>query len=169
MEPLTPTHVSLDEASGAILAHLDPSDYGFTARPLRWNGSVFAPKPELHITICAARAGDALAAALKQRADLADEVRAAIQAHDWRFTRQPQLAHIAKRAGVETLVQRVDLPALPAFYDLLRRWTGTVLEVPPAHVTLYTLGVPRGIGIATEADFQRMQRAILTFDQLEVL
>jgi hypothetical protein len=49
-----------------------------------------------------------------------------------------------------------DVSGADEFFAALEREFQTVIERPPYHVTLYTIGTLRGIGTATRAELERL-------------
>lgn len=114
------------------------------------------PKAELHVTLVGRALGAELHAAFGDRATAL--VAAARDAHDWDFERRGDWLLLRKpvtdkgRATIaHALIERVDLPALAPFHRALGRLLGRQLPLPPAHVTLYTAGHARGIGVSSPA------------------
>ena len=142
-----------------------PVDFDPPPRAVRLHGRVFAPKHELHVTLVDSRLGTELAARLGRGLDAA--TRPAFEAQDWRLARSGRLAWIEKagrtdagaRGRVASIVEFVELPALPPWYRRLGELLGRELEPPPAHVTLYVHGRARGIGIRSERALRRLLRA----------
>lgn len=120
------------------------------------NGLRFEPKRELHITLVGQKLGEELHRVLGYRLDVA--TRAAFEALDWSGARTGSLWRIEHRVRAKdgkpsvrsTIIEDIELPAMA----YLHRWLGTLLgrqlAVPPPHVTLYTHGDARGIGLPTE-------------------
>lgn len=132
--------------------------------PLDIDGRRFAPKDELHVTLIGSALGRELHATLGDRREAA--VRPAFEALDWSPVRTGVGAVIEKRgrrddggAGVvASIIEFVDLPALAFFSRWLGGLLGRQLPVPPPHVTLYTHGCAKGIGIPTEAKLRAWRR-----------
>lgn len=121
------------------------------------DGIGFTPKSELHITLIGNRLGRELRA-MFATPWLAATVGAALDAQDWRFTRdrrhwllrKPFLEDGRLRVA-HAIIERVELPAMAPFHRELGRLLGRQLPVPPPHVTLYVAGRPEGIGISSAA------------------
>ena len=128
------------------------------------DGRRFEPKDELHITLVGRRIGAELHRALGDRLDAA--TRPAFDALDWSHARTGEQVLIETRGRrddgsegvIATIVEHVDLPALPYFHRWLGGLLGRELPVPPAHVTLYTHGKREGIGIATRGQLRAFAR-----------
>jgi hypothetical protein len=63
------------------------------------------------------------------------------------------------RGTLASIVEFVDLPAMAHFHRWLGGLVGRQLPVPPAHITLYTDGCAKGIGIATARKLRGITRA----------
>lgn len=121
----------------------------------------FEPKHELHITLVGKRLGAELRSTLGERLDAA--TRPAFEALDWTFQRRGEAALIQRRVdrsedGAATVIEFVELPAMPHFHRWLGELLGRQLPVPPAHVTLYTHAKAKGIGIPTPRALKSMLR-----------
>ena len=120
---------------------------------LSLDGIAFAPKRELHVTLV----GRALGAELREAGRLA-EVLAAGAVLDWRFRRRGEWWRLHDDAGGRhrhSIIERIDLPALPPLYARIATMLARPLPLPPAHVTLYVAGDERGIGVPDEASLAR--------------
>lgn len=69
-----------------------------------------------------------------------------------------QFFHVEEEPGVESLIEMVAVPGLAPFYAELSRILGEELELPPVHVTLFTFGRAKGIGLPTQAVFEQRVR-----------
>jgi hypothetical protein len=116
-------------------------------------GVAFAPKRELHVTVVGTALGARVRAALHEA-----DVAALFAPLDWTFRRTHRLLHVRRTvAGVteQTLIERIEQPAMAAFHAALSRALGEALPVPPPHVTLYVHGTNEGIGIPDEPSLAR--------------
>lgn len=121
------------------------------------DGLRLAPKSELHVTLVGRALGTELRATFGDRVDAL--VEAARDARDWRFDRtghlrllrKPFLGDDGHTTLAHSLVELVHLPAMAPFQRALGRLLGRQLPVPPPHVTLYTAGLPQGIGVSSPA------------------
>jgi hypothetical protein len=127
------------------------------------DGLLFVPKRELHITLIGSALGRELHAAMPEPS-LDAAIAAAVTAQDWRFTRSGRLLRLQTSIVedgttriVGAIIELIDLPAMAPFHAALSRLLGHALPVPPAHVTLYTQGSSKGIGVASEADLAALR------------
>lgn len=132
--------------------------------PIVLDGITFQPKHELHVTLVGRGLGQSLHGEPGRRGFRVQAVREAFGKQDWRFTRTGQFLRLEKRelAGrgrgrsIGSVVEYVDMPALPRFYDALADLLGRKLAIPPPHVTLYTFGRSQGIAVPDVATMQRL-------------
>lgn len=130
-----------------------PLDEAPPRQPIELDGRTFEPKQELHVTLVGAGLGRELRAMFGEHLDAA--TRPAFEALDWHLDRtgphllieKPGRTDAGERGTVASVIEMVDLPALRYFHHWLGGLLGRQLPVPPAHVTLYTHGRARGIGI----------------------
>lgn len=128
------------------------------------DGLVFEPKRELHVTLIGRGLGQTLHGEPGRRGLRIQTVHEAFDRQDWSFTRTGELLRLEKRElpghgrgrAIGSLIERIDMPAMAAFYDTLAELLGRGLAIPPAHVTLYTTGRARGIGLPDVATLQRL-------------
>jgi hypothetical protein len=64
---------------------------------------------------------------------------------------------LCKRVRIEgeskmfrSVIERLEMPAMARFHFALGQRLGRELAVPPPHVTLFTAGRAKGIGVATD-------------------
>ncbi|GHA87405.1 hypothetical protein [Cognatilysobacter bugurensis] len=126
--------------------------------PIALDGIEFEPRDELHVTLAGRALGRQLHASLGERFRNC-AVRAAFEAQDWRLERTHELLRLRKvvryKSGEErishALIEQVRMPAMARFHQALGDLLGRKLPVPPPHVTLYTHGRIRGIGVPSPA------------------
>ena len=131
--------------AGTLLLPIAPAAWPVPATPLSLDGIAFVPKRELHVTVV----GRALGAELV-KAGLRDAVASACAPLDWRFLRCERWLRLQDRSGGrrrDSIIERIELPALGILYATLGALLGRQPPVPPAHVTLYTAGDEHGIGV----------------------
>jgi hypothetical protein len=145
-----------------LVLPIAPRTWPPPAVPLRLDGLVFEPKRELHITLIGSALGCALRASI-DAATLDRAIAAAVAAQDWAFTRRGQLLRLQKPSAdgdatqvVGSIIELIDLPAMAPFHAALSRLLDRPLPVPPPHVTLYTQGSSKGIGVPSEADLRAL-------------
>ncbi|KIQ96184.1 hypothetical protein [Lysobacter sp. A03] len=151
MDLATPPHT--------LLLPIDPDLWPPPSGPISVDGTVYAPKPELHVTLIGSRLGARLHTTFS-KTFVHEEIAKAVAEQDWRFQRTGrlvQLAHTPAATGNASsqapprgsIIELIDLPAMRLFHQALAALLGRQLPVPPPHVTLYTAHGPRGIGLAS--------------------
>ena len=139
--------------AGTLLLPVAATVWPPPVAPLQLDGIAFAPKRELHVTVV----GRALGAHLHE-AGLQVEALDVAATLDWRFERCGQWLRLEASAGGRrrhSIIERIALPALATLHARLGARLGRQLAVPPAHVTLYTAGDDRGIGVPDAARLAR--------------
>lgn len=150
--------------AGTLLLPVAAAAWPRPDMPLQLDGIAFVPKRELHVTVV----GRALGAELHE-AGLQAETLAAAATLDWRFERCGQWLRLEARAAGRrrhSIIERIALPALATLYARLGARLGRQLAVPPPHVTLYTSGDDRGIGVPDAASLAR--RSVRAVDAAEL-
>lgn len=133
------------------------------------DGRRFEPKAELHVTLVGGALGRELRATLGERLDAA--VRPAFEALDWTYARAGLGALIemtgrrddGRRGPVASIIEFIELPAMPHLHRWLGELLGRELPVAPPHVTLYTHACAKGIGVPTIVKLRAWRRRRLSF------
>lgn len=131
--------------AGTLLLPIAPATWPVPTAPLRLDGIGFVPKHELHVTLVGRVPGTAL-----RDAGLGEAALSACAGLDWHPRRRYAWLRLERRAGGRrrhSIVELVELPAMATLHARLGTLLGRALPVPPAHVTLYTAGDDRGIGV----------------------
>ncbi len=114
---------------------------------------IFERKHEFHLTLLSSREAAQLATQLPET-----HWRAAFEQLDWSCALMPKRSLLAER-HVEgdrmSVIAWAQCPALNAFRARLAQESGVELPATLPHVTLYTVGSKRGIGLASLADFRQ--------------
>lgn len=141
-----------------LLLPIDPVAWPPPASGVRVDAQNFAPKAELHVTLVGRRLGQLLLASPGERRYRTLVARTAFERLDWSWRRTQRLLWLEKHGAeggpddrMHAIVELIDLPAMADFHRQLGSVLGRELPVPPPHVTLYTAGKSRGIGIPTAA------------------
>ena len=125
------------------------------------DGLTFLPARELHVTLVGRWLGPALQSEPVRR----QAVRDAFMRLDWGFTRSGELLRLEKHElpgggghwrAIGSIIERIEMPAMAAFYEELAVLLGRRLSIPPPHVTLYTTGRSQGIAVPDVATLQRL-------------
>lgn len=83
-------------------------------------------------------------------------------------TRELRRVTQPQRPELQTLVVMVRCPSLETLYEELSATLGAQLEVPPAHVTLYSTDPQQGIGINDQTQLRERAPALSEDEQEEV-
>lgn len=152
---------------GTLLLPVPPALWPPPPTGLRLDGTAFAPKRELHVTLV----GRALGAELRELAEADAGLRRTAERlgarFDGRLARQDRWLWLQKAPGVASIVQCIDLPAMAALHAALGELLARVLPVPPPHVTLYTAGRSEGIGVPDPDTLRRLAVRELTAVDLQ--
>ena len=162
--------MDLSNAPHTLILPIDTDAWSLPSQGVVVDGIAFAAKTELHITLIGSRLGRELYTTLAPEF-LRDQLDQAFAAQDWEFSRSGRLVLLTRRAQMATttqavaptrrsIIELVELPAMRPFHQTLGRLLGRQLSVPPAHVTLYTAGDPRGIGLPDPARLRALGRAL---------
>jgi hypothetical protein len=163
---LRPLNAELVPETGYLVVILDMQDYGFIEQPVRYQGRLFQPKSELHITIIS-QDGEKVTRHLEDDPKTLGPLQELIQGNDWRFRKLPAYYHVVEAPDVETIIQMVEIPGLEGFLRALSGMLGQELVRPPTHVTLYTRGTEKGIGLPTQEAFQELVKAEVQPQELQ--
>jgi hypothetical protein len=157
-----------------LIISVDKQDFGITAETLRYDGRVFLPKQETHITVFGSELGSRLLQQLMQRPALEQKVHEAFESTDWSYRQTPELHHLARNKTTpgkdssteETIVMLIEMEGMTIFYSKLRKLglIGKDRPVPPPHVTLYTRNIDQGIGIDSEKELAELSRGRVDLD-----
>lgn len=120
---------------------------------IHFAGADWRAKREFHVTL----AGTATMRDLTTNAD--DVIKRAARRLTFRITPRDELWHM-REEKTRTIVRMCDVEGAEEFFAGLERELQTAIERPPYHVTLYTIGTLRGIGVATRADLDRLGEPI---------
>ena len=148
-------------AQKTLILPLPPEVWPPPVETLMVDGLTFVPVRELHVTLV----GRWLGPALQSEPERRQTVRDSFMRLDWGFTPTGELLRLEKQElpgggghgrVIGSIIERIDMPAMAAFYDQLAELLGRGLSIPPPHVTLYTAGRSQGIGVPDVATLQRL-------------
>ena len=120
---------------------------------IHFAGADWRAKREFHVTL----AGTTTMRTLTPNAD--DVIKRAARSLTFRITLRDEFWHM-REEKTQTIMRMCDVDGAEEFFAGLERELQTVIERPPYHVTLYTIGTLRGIGVATRADLERLGQPI---------
>jgi hypothetical protein len=162
------------------LIPLDLEEWVVYGQAVRFRGQAFDAKREVHITVVNKDLGAKLEDLIRIDPKLESRIAQAIEEADWGSSaaryRRASLHHVVKEKKpkdgqgeplhAESIVQQVEVPGLDAFYAALSAIVGPLPDLPPTHVTLYTLGDPQGIGLKNRQDWECYVKRELSPDEL---
>ena len=120
---------------------------------IHFAGADWRAKREFHVTL----AGTTTMRNLTPDPD--DVIKRAARRLTFRITPRDEFWHM-REENTRTIVRMCDVDGAEEFFAGLERELQTVIERPPYHVTLYTIGTLRGIGAATRAEIERLGEPI---------
>jgi hypothetical protein len=121
---------------------------------IHFAGADWRAKREFHVTL----AGATMMRDLTPDAD--DVIKRAARRLTFRITPLDQLWEM-REEKTRTIVRMCDVAGADEFFAGLERELQMAIERPPYHVTLYTIGTLRGIGVATRAELERLGEPIV--------
>ena len=139
----------------------------------------FSPKKELHITIIGSELGKQIKEKISSNSALEDLILECISETDWSYELSNDLYLLAKEKELttnktekktihtESIIQMVNVPALESFYKKMAAITEIEIRPRPAHITLYTLGDPQGIGVDSQIEFNEFNKAKIGVDEIK--
>ena len=133
------------------------------------DGVRFDAKPELHVTLVGRGLGARLAMSIAARRFTAEDVAQRFDALDWSYAPTDAWVWLRKPKDdvvAESLIELIDMPAMPVFHFALARLLGDVLASPPPHVTHFVRGDPEGIGVPDEATLRAATVRLVARDEL---
>ena len=141
------------EFTPSLILPIARGDWPPPDAPITIDGIRLQPKAELHVTLVGTALGEELLRSVA-RPRLHDTVARTLATHGTHPRRTGSLHLLRKpfaedgRSGVaHSVIEHVRLPAMAPLHAALGRLLGRQLPVPPTHVTLYTAGDDRGIGV----------------------
>ena len=120
---------------------------------IHFAGADWRAKREFHVTLAGATMMRNLTA------DPDEIIKRAARRLTFRITPRDEFWHM-REEKTRTIVRMCDVDGAEEFFAGLERELQTVIERPPYHVTLYTIGTLRGIGVATRAELEHLGEPI---------
>jgi hypothetical protein len=140
----------LTRHGGGAIVHFDhPS----IPDVIRFAGEDWRAKREFHVTLT----GTTTMHALTVEPD--DVIKRAARSLSFTIVLRDELWHVREN-DTRTIIRMCDLGGAEEFFARLEGEMKMTIERPQYHVTLYTIGTLRGIGLATRADLERMGEEI---------
>jgi len=117
---------------------------------IRFDGADWRAKREFHVTLAGTSA----------IADADEMVKRAAHRISFAVTLRDELWQV-RESETQTIIRMCDVNGAEEFFERLEREMLKAVARPPYHVTLYTIGTLRGIGIPTHVDLHRLGRQII--------
>lgn len=143
----------------------------FDNNAIEVEGERFTPKEEHHVTLIGSKLGLLIQKKIRQDPAINALLEEIFIAIDWSYQRTDSI-HLLSRCkkGVteKSIILLLDMPGVAKFYAQLKSH-GLIdadTPVPPAHVTLYTLNCPMGIGVPSDKALRELSIKSLSFDAL---
>lgn len=162
-----PARVVFDPETGFVVVQISKAEYGYHEAPVRYQGHVFQPKSELHITVVSADAAEDVRSFIERRPDDAVQIQEMVDETRWVFRELEAFYHVVESPGVETIIQMVEVPHMAEFFSRLSGLMGKGFVLPPTHITLYTLGTEKGIGLPTPTVFDQLAQSPIRPEEIQ--
>lgn len=140
----------LTRRGGGAILHFDHPPISDV---LRFAGADWRAKREFHVTL----AGATTMALMTDDAD--DVIKRAARRLVFTITPRDEFWQVREEKA-RTIIRMCDVSGAEEFFARLETETQLSIERPPYHVTLYTIGTLRGIGLATRAELERLGQEI---------
>jgi len=119
---------------------------------IRFGGADWRAKREFHVTLAGTTT-------MHDVADADEMIKRAAHGISFAVTLRDELWHIRENE-TQTIIRMCDVEGAEEFFQRLDREMLRAIARPPYHVTLYTIGTLRGIGIPTHVDLHRLGKQI---------
>jgi len=116
---------------------------------IRFAGADWRAKREFHVTL----AGSTAMALMSDDAD--DVIKRAARRLVFTVTLRDEFWAM-REEKMRTIIRMCDVAGAEEFFARIESDLQISIERPPYHVTLYTIGTLRGIGVATRAELERL-------------
>jgi hypothetical protein len=151
-----------------LIITVDKQDFAIKPKPLQYDGRIFVPKQETHITVWGSELGTKLRQQFIQHPELEKDLHNAFESTDWSYQKTSDLRLLARKKAIpgkdditeETIIMLIKMEGMAVFYSKLKD-LGLIRKdhpVPPPHVTLYTRNIDRGIGVGSESELAELSQ-----------
>jgi hypothetical protein len=149
---MTPFRGRFTRRGGGAIVHFDHAPIPDV---IHFAGADWRAKREFHITLVGAAAMRTLTP------DPDDVIKRAARRLTFSITPREEFWHV-REEKTRTIVRMCEVAGAEEFFAGLERELQIRIERPPYHVTLYTIGTLRGIGVATRAELERLGEPLAT-------
>ena len=122
---------------------------------IRFSGADWRAKREFHVTL----AGTTMMRALTPDAD--DVIKRAARQLAFTIVPREEFWHVRENE-TRAIIRMCDVEGAEEFFERMEREMRIAIARPPYHVTLYTIGTLRGIGLPARADLERLGEEIIS-------
>ena len=140
----------LTRRGGGAIVHFD---HPLIPDVIHFAGADWRAKREFHVTL----AGTTTMALMTDDAD--EAIKRAARRLVFTITLRDEFWQMHEEKA-RTIIRMCDVGGAEEFFARLETDLQLSIERPPYHVTLYTIGTLRGIGVATRAELERLGREI---------
>jgi hypothetical protein len=155
---------TVNRSGGGLLVQLE--GFPAIASTIALRGDRWKAKKEFHVTLIGSGREEELARG-KAAASADEAIDTAVEGR--RFTvRLREEAWRVSRGRERTIIVLCEVEGAEEFFTRLEEVLGSSIERPPYHVTIYTVGSQKGIGLATRKELER-KGSRLTPDEMEEL
>jgi hypothetical protein len=147
---MTPIRGRLTRHGGSAILH-----FGHPPIPdvIRFGGEDWRAKREFHVTLTGTTT-------MQNLTDDADNIiKGVARGLAFRIALGEELWRVTENE-TRTIIRMCGVDGAEKFFERLEERLQMVIERPPYHVTLYTIGTLRGIGLASRTDLERMGQKI---------
>jgi hypothetical protein len=117
---------------------------------IRFGGADWRAKREFHVTLAGTTA----------IAEADEMIKRAAHGITFAVTLRDELWEVRENE-TQTIIRMCDVDGADEFFERVEREMLKAIARPPYHVTLYTIGTLRGIGIPTHVDLHRLGKQII--------
>ena len=142
---MTTVRGRLTRRGGGAIVHFDHAPISDV---IRFAGAEWRAKREFHVTLF----GAAVIRALTLNED--DVIKRAARRLTFTVSLREELWHV-REGSMRAIIRMCDVGGAEELFSRLEAELSTPIERPPYHVTIYTIGTLRGIGLANLADLER--------------
>ena len=157
--------VRFDAKSGTLLLSLGSEEIVDPGVKEAAEAEGFEIKDKLHLTVIGFKQGKLLKAALKANPELATEIEELAMTAAWGVKLTGERYKLSKLydgedTPRESIIEMLQCSGIEDFFTRINSLTGLDLHEQPPHVTLFTKGNPKGIGITSAEEIEELGKPI---------
>jgi hypothetical protein len=147
---MTPLRGRFTRRGGGAIVHFE---HPAIPDVIHFAGADWRAKREFHVTL----AGTTTMRALTTEAD--EVIKSAARGLTFAITPREEFWHVRENE-TRAIIRMCDVEGAEEFFARLEREMMMAIARPPYHVTLYTIGTLRGIGLPTDVELHRLGEKI---------